>query len=86
MIKKVPYNKRNIICRFNELALNNMELRNRIQLLESELKSLRENIKNDIDNVKYVIKENAKIFNEHTHVQSEFMRTFHTDMQMQLIK
>lgn len=37
-----------------------MELRNRIQQSESELKSLKANIKNDIDNVKYVMDKNTK--------------------------
>ena len=86
MIKKKPLNKRNINCRFNELALSNMELRNRIQSLESELKSLKANIKNSIDNVKYVMTEHAKIFNEHTHAQSSYGRTVEPDTVMFLVK
>ena len=89
MIKKKPYNKRNITCRLNELGWNNMELRNRIQQLESELRSLKANTKNDIDNIKYLMKENAKIFNDHIHVQTGYngySKTFETDIPMQLIK
>lgn len=83
MIKKRSYNK---YKRYHELVLSNMELRNKIQCLESELKSLKANIKNNIDNIKYVMKENTKIFNDHTHVQTNYNRTFETEIPMQLIK
>lgn len=76
MIKKRYNTKRVYISKFYEMTLSNMELRNKIHTLEIELKSLRANIKNDIDNIKYVMKENSKIFNEHTHVKSSYSRTY----------
>ncbi len=88
-IKKRSYNKYNLISRYHELVLSNMELRNRIQQLESELRSLKANTKNDIDNIKYVMKENAKIFNDHIHVQTGYngySKTYKTGIPMQLIK
>mgnify|MGYP004624596241 CR=1 FL=1 len=85
-IKKRSYNKYNLISRYHELVLSNMELRNKIKSLESELRSLKANIKNDIDNVKYIMNENTKVFNKHTHVQTNDNRTFETEIPMQLIK
>lgn len=86
MIKKKPLNKRNTNCRFNELTLSNMELRVRIQMIGSELKSLKANIKNDIDNIKYIMAEHVKIFNDHTHAQSSYGRTCESDIIIYLIK
>ena len=78
-------NKRNIIHRFHELVLSNMELRNKIQSLEIELKNTKANIKNEIDNVKYIMSENAKIFNNHMHSQSSFDITYKTNTNMKII-
>lgn len=84
MIKYRSNNKRNIINRFHELVLSNIELRNEIQSLKIELKNTKENIKNDIDNIKYIMKNNAISFNTHNHVTSETF-TYEPNTNMQII-
>lgn len=87
MIKKRYNTKHDYISKFHEMTLSNMELRNKIHSLEIELESLRANIKNDIDNIKYVMEKNTKIFNAHTHVKSKYsISTFVAETPMQLIK